>query len=151
MSESSLKQRLQEDMKAALKAGDKQRLGTIRLIISAVKQREIDERISLDDAAVLAVLDKAAKQRRESITQYQAAHRDDLVAQEESELVIIQSYLPEPLDEAALANLVKEAVKASNATSIKDMGNVMAILRPQVQGRVDMAVLSATVKDILSH
>ncbi len=151
MSESSLKQRLQDDMKAALKAGDKQRLGTIRLIISAIKQREIDERISLDDAAVLAVLDKAAKQRRESITHYQAANRDDLVAQEQSELVIIQSYLPEPLDTAALANLVKEAVKASNATSIKDMGNVMAILRPEVQGRVDMAVLSATVKDILSH
>src|ERR1700677_2948980 len=100
MSESGLKQRLQDDMKAALKAGDKERLGTIRLIISAVKQREIDERISLDDAAVLAVLDKAAKQRRESITHYQAAHRDDLVAQEQSELAIIQSYLPEPLDEA---------------------------------------------------
>lgn len=150
MSESGLKQRLQDDMKAALKAGDKQRLGTIRLIISAVKQREIDERISLDDAAVLAVLDKAAKQRRESIQQFQAANRDDLVAQEQFELAIIQSYLPEPLDEAALANLVKEAVKASGATSIKDMGQVMAILRPQVQGRVDMAILSATIKEILS-
>ncbi|MFA6038378.1 MAG: GatB/YqeY domain-containing protein [Legionellales bacterium] len=151
MSESSLKQRLQEDMKAALKAGDKARLGTVRLIISAVKQREIDERISLDDADILAVLDKAAKQRRESIQQFQAANRDDLVAQEQLELSIIQSYLPEPLDEAALAELVKEAVKQSGASSIKDMGNVMAILRPQVQGRVDMAVLSATVKDILSH
>lgn len=150
MSESSLKQRLQEDMKAALKASDKERLGTIRLVIAAIKQREIDERISLDDAAVLAVLDKAAKQRRESIQQYQAANREDLVAQEQAELSIIQSYLPEPLDEAALAALVKEAVAQSGATSIKDMGQVMAILRPQVQGRVDMAVLSATVKDILS-
>jgi uncharacterized protein YqeY len=151
MSESGLKLRLQEDMKAAMKAKDKERLGTIRLIISAIKQREIDERITLDDAAVLAVLDKAAKQRRESIQHYEAAQRNDLVAQEQAELSIIQSYLPEPMDETALATLVKEAIKTSGATSIKDMGQVMAILRPQVQGRVDMAVLSATVKDILSH
>ncbi len=151
MSESSLSQRLQEDMKAAMKAKDKERLGAIRLIIAAIKQREIDERITLDDAAVLAVLDKAAKQRRESIQQYQAANRQDLVAQEEFELSVIQSYMPEPLDESALAELVKAAITQSGASSIKDMGQVMAILRPQVQGRVDMAILSAKIKDILSH
>lgn len=150
MSESSLKQRLQEDMKAALKAHDKERLGTIRLILAAVKQREVDERIMLDDAAVLAVLDKAAKQRRESIQQFQAANRTDLVAQEQFELGVIQSYLPEPLDAATLDAFIKEAIKATNASSIKEMGQVMAILKPKVQGRVDIAVLSATVKDILN-
>ncbi|MGA2655758.1 MAG: GatB/YqeY domain-containing protein [Gammaproteobacteria bacterium] len=151
MSETSLKQRLQDDMKAALKSGDKPRLNAIRLINAAIKQREVDERISLNDADVLAVLDKAAKQRRESIAQYQAANRQDLVDQEEFELTVIQNYLPEPLSKEALDNLVKAAITEAKATSIKEMGQVMAILRPQVQGRVDMSVLSATVKDILSQ
>lgn len=151
MSESSLKQRLQADMIAALKAGEKNRLNAIRLINAAIKQREVDERISLTDADVLAVLDKAAKQRRESIQQFQAANRQDLVDQEEFELTIIQSYLPEPLSQEALDKLVKAAIVEAKATSIKEMGQVMAILRPQVQGRVDMSVLSATVKDILSQ
>lgn len=149
MSELTLKQRLQEDMKAAMKSGDKERLGAIRLINAAIKQREVDERISLNDADVLAVLDKAAKQRRESISQYQAANRQDLVDQEQFELSIIQSYLPEPLSKEELDALVKSAIAESKATSIKEMGQVMAILRPQVQGRVDMSVLSAFIKEML--
>lgn len=151
MSESSLKLRLQEDMKTALKAKDKERLGTVRLILAAIKQREVDERIALDDEAVLMVLDKAAKQRRESIQQYEAANRQDLADVEKAELVIIQSYLPEQLDAATLQGLVAQAIKDSGAESVKDMGKVMAILKPQVQGRVDMAVLGATVKELLSH
>lgn len=150
MSDSPLKQRLRDDMIATMKSGEKQRLNAIRLINAAIKQREVDERISLNDADVLAVLDKAAKQRRESIQQYQAANRQDLVDQEQFELSIIQSYLPEPLSKEELGILVKSAITESNASSIKDMGNVMAILRPQVQGRVDMAVLSAKIKEILS-
>lgn len=150
MSDSPLKQRLQADMIAAMKAGDKERLNAIRLINAAIKQREVDERISLTDADVLAVLDKAAKQRRESISQYQAANRQDLVDQEQFELNIIQTYLPEPLSQEELDKLVKSAVAETNASSIKEMGQVMAILRPQVQGRVDMAVLSATIKQMLS-
>ncbi|HLF65992.1 MAG TPA: GatB/YqeY domain-containing protein [Gammaproteobacteria bacterium] len=151
MSESSLKHRLQEDMKTALKAKEKERLGTIRLILAAIKQREIDERITLDDAAVLAVLDKAAKQRRESIQQYAAAHRQDLVEQEQTELAIIESYLPEKLDEATLQTLVRAAISESGAASVKDMGKVMAILKPQVQGRVDMTQLGATIKALLNQ
>ncbi len=151
MSESGLKHRLQEDMKTALKAKDKERLGTVRLILAAIKQREIDERISLDDEAVLVVLDKAAKQRRESIQQYSAAHRQDLVEQEQTELAIIESYLPEKLDEATLQTLVREAISLSGAATVKDMGKVMAILKPQVQGRVDMTQLGATVKELLNQ
>jgi uncharacterized protein len=151
MSELGLKQRLKEDMIAAMKSKDKERLGTVRLILAAIKQREVDERIELTDADVLAVLDKAAKQRRESIAQYEAANRQDLVDQEKSELVIIQSYLPEPLDTNQLKALTEQAIRDSGATSVKDMGKVMALLKPQVQGRVDMAVLGATIKELLSQ
>jgi len=147
----SLKSRIQDDVKNAMRAQDRARLGVLRLITAAVKQKEVDERIELDDAAVLAVLDKMAKQRRESIEQYQAAGRDDLVAQERMELELIASYMPEPLGEEELRSLIREAVTATGASSMRDMGAVMARLRDQVQGRADMKAVSAAVKDILGN
>lgn len=147
----SLKARLQEDMKASLKAGDKDRLGTIRLIMAAIKQREIDERTQLDDQQVLAVLDKMVKQRRESIAQYRAAGRDDLVRKEQAELEIIQSYLPEALGDEEIDALIAAAIRESGASGIRDMGKVMARLKPQLQGRADMAQVSAKVKAALSR
>lgn len=146
----SLKKRIEGDMKAALRAGDKRRLGTIRLILAAIKQREVDERIVLDDAQVLAVLDKMAKQRRESVAQYQAAGRQDLVEQESFELEVIQGYMPVPLSEAELDTLISAAVTETGASSIKDMGKVMGVLKPRVQGRADMGAVSARIKAILS-
>ncbi len=147
----SLKDRIQEDMKAALKAGDKARLGAIRLIMAAVKQREVDERTQLDDRQVLAVLDKMAKQRRESIAQYRAAGRDDLAEKEQAELEIIQSYLPEALSEAEIDALIAAAIRETGAAGIRDMGRVMARLKPQLQGRADMAQVSARVKAALGQ
>jgi len=146
----SLKKRIEGDMKAALRAGDKRRLGTIRLILAAIKQREVDERIVLDDAQVLAVLDKMAKQRRESVAQYQAAGRQDLMEQELFELEVIQGYMPAPLSEAELDALISAAVTETGASSIKDMGKVMGVLKPRVQGRADMGAVSARIKAILS-
>ncbi len=137
-------------MKAAMKSGDKARLGTIRLILAAIKQREVDERIELDDAQVIAVLDKMAKQRRESITQYQAANRDDLAQKEQAELEIILSYLPQPLEDSEIEALVQSAIEESGANSLKEMGKVMALLKPKIQGRADMGQVSAKVKAILS-
>jgi uncharacterized protein YqeY len=142
----SLKERIQQDMKDALRAGDKPRLATIRLILAAIKQHEVDERTELDDARVTAVLDKMAKQRRESITQFEKAGRDDLVAQEDGELALIREYLPEPLGEEELAGLIEEALQQSRATSIRDMGKVMGLLKPRVQGRADMGAVSAMIK-----
>lgn len=133
-------------MKAALRAGDKGRLGAIRLLLAAVKQREVDERIDLQDHQIVALLDKQAKQRRESIEQYQAAGREDLAAQEAYELNIIQSYLPEALGDDEIEALIAQAISASGATSIRDMGKVMNHLKPQTQGRADMASVSARVK-----
>ncbi len=147
----SLKARIQEDMKAALKAGDKARLGAIRLIMAAVKQREVDERTQLDDQQVLAVLDKMAKQRRESIAQYRAAGRDDLAEKEQAELEIIQSYLPEALSEEAIDALIAAAIRETGASGVRDMGRVMARLKPQLQGRADMAQVSARVKAALTQ
>lgn len=144
-----LKDQLQADMKTAMKAGDKTRLGVIRLIMAAIKQREVDERIALDDAQVLAVLDKMVKQRRDSVEQYGAAGRQDLVDVERFELEVIQGYLPAALDEAELAALVEDAVTASGATAMSDMGKVMALLKPQVQGRADMGAVSTLVKNRL--
>jgi hypothetical protein len=141
-----LKAQIQSDMKAAMKAGDKARLGVIRLILAAVKQREVDERIELDDTQVLAVLDKMTKQRRDSIEQYGAAGRQDLVDQERFELGVIQAYLPAALSEDELAGLVDAAMAQTGAGAMGDMGKVMAVLRPQVQGRADMGALSALVK-----
>lgn len=136
-------------MKAAMRAREQARLTTIRLLLAAIKQREIDERTELDDAEVLAVLDKLAKQRRESIAQYSAAGRTDLADKEAFELDIIQGYLPQALEPAELDRLIDEALVATDAASVRDMGKVMARLKPQVQGRADMAEVSARVKSRL--
>lgn len=141
-----LKAQIQSDMKTAMKAGDKTRLGVIRLILAAIKQREVDERIELDDSQVLAVLDKMVKQRRDSIEQYGAANRQDLVDVERFEVEVIQGYLPAALTEAEIAALAESAVAESGAAAMSDMGKVMAVLRPQVQGRADMGAVSALVK-----
>jgi hypothetical protein len=148
---SELKTRIKDDTKTAMKAGDKSRLSIIRLISAAIKQREVDERIELDDAAVLAVLDKMAKQRRDSITQFREAGRADLAEKEVFELEIVQSYLPAALSDAEIARLIDEAVAATGAAGMADMGKVMGQVRPQVQGRADMAAVSAQVKARLSN
>jgi len=144
-----LKQRVQDDMKAAMKAADKRKLGVIRLILAAVKQREVDERIELDDTQVLAVLDKMVKQRRDSLAQYAQAGREDLAEQERFEIEICQAYLPEALTEDELARLVDESVATAGAASVKDMGKVMAELKSKVQGRADMGAVSKLVKQRL--
>jgi uncharacterized protein YqeY len=141
-----LKAQIQSDMKIAMKAGDKARLGVIRLILAAIKQREVDERIELDDSQVLAVLDKMLKQRRDSIEQYSAAGRQDLADAERFEVGTIQGYLPAALSESEIDALVTSAIGETGATAMNDMGKVMAILRPQVQGRADMGAVSAQVK-----
>lgn len=137
-------------MKTAMKAGDKDRLGVIRLILAAVKQREVDERIVLDDTQVNLVLDKMAKQRRESISQYRAANREDLAIIEEAELTVILSYLPEALPEAEILAMIDAAISETGAAGAADMGKVMAILKPKMQGRADMSAVSAKVKQRLS-
>jgi uncharacterized protein YqeY len=129
-----------------MRAQDKARLGVLRLVTAAIKQREVDERIELDDTAVLAVLDKMSKQRRESIEQFSAAGRQDLVDQEEFELGILQEFLPEPLDEAALSALIGQAIADTGAAGLQDMGAVMNQLRPAVQGRADMKAVSGAVR-----
>ena len=144
-----LKQQVQGDMKTAMKAGEKERLGVIRLILAAIKQREVDERIELDDAQVLAVLDKMLKQRRDSIAQYSGAGREDLAEVERFEVGVIQGYLPAALTDEEIARLIDDAVSASAAVAMSDMGKVMAILRPQVQGRADMGAVSARIKQRL--
>jgi len=145
-----LKHTIIADMKAAMKSGDKPRLGTIRLILAAIKQCEVDERIELDDEKVIAALDKMIKQRRDSIAQYSKAGRADLAAQEQAEIAVIQAYMPEALSEAELTSLVSEAIRGAGAASIKDMGKVMAQLKPKVQGRADMGLVSALVKQKLT-
>ncbi|MDD3517129.1 MAG: GatB/YqeY domain-containing protein [Chromatiales bacterium] len=145
-----LKSRITEDMKTAMRAGDKERLGTIRLILAAIKQVEVDTRTEMDDEKVLAVLDKMIKQRRESISQFENAAREDLAAKERAEVAVIQHYMPEPLTDDAIATLIDEAVRESGATALKDMGKVMNILRPLIQGRADMGAVSARVKQRLS-
>ena len=142
----SLKERIQEDMKGAMRSGDKDRLGTIRLIMAAVKQREVDERITLDDTQLLSVLEKMGKQRRESITQFQAGGRADLVAKENAELTIINAYMPAPLADDELDALINAAISETGAATIKDMGKVMAIIKSKAQGRADMAAVGAKIK-----
>jgi uncharacterized protein YqeY len=142
----SLKDRIQQEMKDAMRSGDKPRLGTIRLILAAIKQKEVDERIELGDAEVTGVLDKMAKQRRESISQFEQAGRDDLVQQEAGELTLIQEYLPEQLSEAEINALIDTAMSDTGASSIKDMGKVMGQLKPKLQGRADMGAVSALIK-----
>jgi hypothetical protein len=146
----TLKEQITADMKDAMRAKDKDRLGTIRLIQAAIKQREVDERIELGDEQVLAVLDKMVKQRRDSITQYNDAGREELAAKEEAELVVIQQYLPEALSDEEIDKLIEEAISASGAESMKDMGKVMGQLKPKVQGRADMGAVSARIKARLS-
>jgi hypothetical protein len=142
----SLKDRILQDVKDAMRAKDKPRLATIRLITAAIKQKEVDDRIEVDDAQVLTLLDKMCKQRRESISQFEKAGRDDLIAQEVSELELIQTYLPEQLGEDEIATLIDEAMTATGATSIKDMGKVMGQLKPKLQGRADMGAVSGMIK-----
>src|SRR5262244_3591873 len=145
-----LKDRITEDMKTAMRAGEKERLATIRLILSAIKQREVDERITLDDGQVLAVLEKMVKQRKESITQFEAGGRPDLVAKESAEMGVLQGYLPAQLSEAELDSLIAEAMASTGAASIKDMGKVMGVVKAKAQGRADMGAVSARIKQKLS-
>jgi uncharacterized protein YqeY len=145
----TLKERITEDMKSAMRAGEKDRLGVVRLILAAIKQREVDERITLDDAQVLAVLEKMAKQRKESIAQFESGGRADLVAKENAELVILQSYLPAQMSEAELDAIIAEAMAATGATTVKDMGKVMGIVKGKAAGRADMAAVGARIKQKL--
>jgi uncharacterized protein YqeY len=144
-----LKAQIIDDMKAAMKGGEKARLGVIRLITAAIKQREVDERIELDDEKVLIVLDKMVKQRHDSIKQYTDAGREDLAAIEEAEVEIIQTYLPAALSEDEIAAIVEAAIAQTSASSMADMGKVMGIVKPQVQGRGDMGAVSGIVKQKL--
>lgn len=146
----SLKARIQEDMKAAMRSGDKPRLGVIRLILAAIKQREVDERIELDDTQILVVLDKMLKQRRESLGMYEKAGRADLADQESYEIGIVQDYLPQQLSSAEVDTLIAAAIAQTGASGIKDMGKVMGILKPQLQGRADMTAVSGQIKAQLS-
>ena len=147
----SLKIRLRDDMQTAQRSKDKPRLGVIRLIMAAIKQREVDERTELDDEQVLVILDKMAKQRRESIEQFRQANRTDLADQETFELELIRTYLPAALSAEELTHLIDQALSDSGAESVRDMGQVMGLLKPQVQGRADMSAVSAQVKQRLSH
>jgi len=151
MSDSGLKTTITSAMKESMRARDKVRLGTIRLILSEIKRIEVDERIELDDVRVLAVLDKMLKQRRDSITQYEAADRQDLADVEIAEVAVIDTFLPTALTEQEILKLLDDAVSSSGAESIRDMGKVMAILKPQLQGRADVASVSKLVKKRLSN
>ena len=142
----SLKQRLTDDMKAAMKAGEKDRLGVIRLVLAAIKQKEVDERIELNDAAVLAVLEKMVKQRKDSVSQYEGAGREDLAAIERAEIVVIERYLPAKLDEAAILAAIDAAIAQTGASGAADMGKLMGVLKPQLAGQADMGQVSALVK-----
>jgi uncharacterized protein len=145
----ALKERITEDMKTAMRAGDKDRLATIRLALAAIKQREVDERITLDDTQVLSVLEKMIKQRREAIVQFQAGARADLVAKENAEIAALQAYLPAQMSDADIDALIAEAIGATGAASVKDMGKVMGYVKPKAQGRADMGALSARIKQKL--
>ncbi len=147
---STIKTRIQDDMKEAMRAHEKDRLTCIRLILSALKQREVDARIVLSDEEIISILDKMTKQRRESITQYEAGNRPDLAAKEKAEIEIIQKYLPSPLSDSEIKNLIESAIKEAGATSAKDMGKVMSVLKPKVQGRADVAKVSQQVKERLA-
>jgi uncharacterized protein YqeY len=146
----SLKDRVTEDMKAAMRAKDSERLGTIRMITAAIKQREVDERITLDDTQVLSVIEKMIKTRKESIVQFKSGGREDLVARETREIELLQGYLPSQLSESEVDALIREAIAESGATSIKEMGKAMALLKQKAQGRTDMAAASAKLKAKLS-
>jgi uncharacterized protein YqeY len=142
----SLKVRISDDMKSAMKAKETERLAAIRLLMAAIKQKEVDERIELDDAAIVVVIDKMLKQRRDSISQYEAAQRQDLADKEKAEMTVLMAYMPQQLSEAEIDELVAKAVVDSGAVSMQDMGKVMGLLRPQLAGRADMALVSARIK-----
>lgn len=146
----SLKETLTEAMKAAMRAQEKERLTTIRLILAEIKQIEVDERIVVDDTRVLVILDKMLKQRRDSIAQFQQAGRQDLVEVEQAQMQIIQSFMPEQLTGAEIAEMISQAINETGAQTVKDMGKVMAILKPKMQGRVDMAVVGNLIKQQLA-
>jgi uncharacterized protein len=149
MADSALKSRLTEDMKTAMRSKDKPRLGVVRLVLAAIKQREVDERIELDDTQVLAVLDKMVKQRRDSVKQFSDAGRQELADQESYEIGVLQEYLPAALDDAELESLIKATIDSTGAASMQDMGKVMGVLKPQVQGRADMGAVSQKIKALL--
>ena len=142
----SLKERITDDMKAAMRSGEKERLGIIRMITSAIKQREVDERITLDDAQVTTVLEKMIKHRKESVAQFQAGNRQDLADKETAEIALLQTYLPAQLSDAELDALIAEAIASTGAASVKDMGKVMAIIKTKAQGRADMGTVGAKIK-----
>ncbi|HEY4771970.1 MAG TPA: GatB/YqeY domain-containing protein [Steroidobacteraceae bacterium] len=146
----SLKERITEDMKAAMRAGEKERLGTVRMILAAIKQREVDERVSLDDAQVLVVLDKMVKQRKESVAQFATGGRADLVAKEQAEIALLQQYLPAQLSAAEIESLIGKAIASTGASSLKDMGKVMGALKSELAGRADMSAVSARIKQMLA-
>jgi len=146
----SLSTQIQDDVKAAMRNKDKERLGALRLITAAIKQKEVDERITLDDAGILAILEKMVKQRKDSIEQFSKAGRDDLIAKEEFELGVIKAYMPEQMSEAEISKLLDDIIAATGAQGMKDMGKVMAELKPKVQGRADMGLVSKLVKAKLS-
>ncbi|WP_446001373.1 GatB/YqeY domain-containing protein [Stenotrophomonas maltophilia] len=146
----SIKQQLTEDMKAAMKAGEKHKLGVIRLINAAIKQREVDERIELDDTAVIAVLDKMVKQRKDSVSQYEAANREDLAEIERAEIVVIEAYLPAKMGEAEIVAAIQAAVAETGASGPADMGKLMGALKPKLAGQADMGLVSKLVKQLLA-
>jgi len=146
----SMKQQLTDDMKAAMKAGEKDKLGVIRLINAAIKQKEVDERIELDDTAVIAVLDKMVKQRKDSVSQYEAANREDLAAIERAEIVVIEAYLPAKMGEAEIAAAIQAAIAETGATGPADMGKLMGALKPRLAGQADMGLVSKLVKQALA-
>lgn len=143
---SDLKNQITAQMKTAMKARDKESLGTLRLILSEIKQIEVDERVELDDARILAVLDKMVKQRRDSISQYQAAERPELAEKEQQELEVIKTFLPQPLSDSEISTLIDNAISETGASSMKEMGKIMAVLKPKLQGRADMGQVSKLVK-----
>ena len=142
----SLKERITDDMKGAMRSGEKERLGLIRMLTAAIKQREVDERITLDDGQVTGVLEKMIKQRKESLQQFQAGKRQDLVDKEAAEIALLQTYLPTALEETEIDALIAESIAATQATGIKDMGKVMALIKGKAQGRADMAAVGAKIK-----
>jgi uncharacterized protein YqeY len=150
MADQTLKKSLTDAMKTAMRAKDKATLNAVRLILAEIKRIEVDERIDIDDARVLVVLDKMCKQRRDSISQYENADREDLAEQERFELGVIQSYMPTPLTDDELDGLIKEAISTSGAATVKDMGKVVALLKPKVQGRADMGAISKKIKALLA-
>jgi uncharacterized protein YqeY len=145
----TLKERITADMKAAMRAGEKERLSTIRMLQAAIKQREVDERITVDDAQVLAIIEKMVKQRKESIVQFEQGARPDLADKEKSEIAQLQDYLPAQLGEAEIEAIIKEAIATTGATSVKDMGKVMGIVKAKAAGRADMGAVSARIKATL--